>query len=90
MRHTHQDSGKGTSGYPTAIKTVEKFEVLLEHWIEHNAVHAAEFDKWARQASDAGLEAVSRDIFAAADGLRATTSRLRDAMSHLKRGRKGE
>ncbi len=90
MSHTRQDSAEGSSRGPRATQTVEKFEVLLDHWIEHNAVHAAEFEKWAQQARDAGLDEVSQDIFAAADGLREITTRLRDAMAHLKRGRKGE
>ena len=32
---------------------VEKLRVLLPHWIEHNAEHAAEFRAWAEKAKDA-------------------------------------
>ena len=88
MPHTHQDSGESNSGDAEAMQDVEKFRVLIEHWIEHNAAHRAEFEKWARRARDADLEAVSRDISVAADGLREITGRLRDAIAHLKCGRK--
>ncbi len=88
MSHAHEDSGESTSGDAKAMQDVEKFRVLLEHWIEHNAAHGAEFEKWARRARDVDLEEVSRDISAAADGLREITGRLRAAMTHLKRGRK--
>ncbi len=90
MSHTHRDSVESTSGDAKAIQNVEKFHLLLAHWIEHNAVHAAEFEKWARRAREVGLEEVSQDISAAADGLREITGRLHDAMAHLQRGRKEE
>ena len=88
MSHTNRDSGESASGDAKAMQDVEKFRVLLEHWIEHNVAHVAEFEKWARRARDAHLEEVSQDISAAADSLREITGRLRDAMTHLKRGRK--
>ena len=88
MSHTHQDSGESTFGDAEVMQDVEKFRVLLEHWIEHNTAHEAEFEKWARRARDADLEEVSRDISVAADGLREITGRLRDAMAHLKRSKK--
>ena len=71
------------------MQNAEKFRVLLEHWIEHNAVHRAEFEKWASRAGDAGLGEVSGAITAAADCLRDSTGHLRDAMAHLKPGGKG-
>ena len=71
------------------MQDVEKFCVLIEHWIEHNAAHGAEFEKWARRARDAKLEEVSQDISAAADGLREINGRLRDAITHLECGKKG-
>jgi len=27
----------------------EKLRILIPHWIEHNAEHAAEFERWAAQ-----------------------------------------
>jgi len=31
----------------------DKLRVLLPHWIEHNAGHAAEFREWAEKAGEA-------------------------------------
>ena len=33
----------------------DKLRILLPHWIEHNAEHAAEFRQWAGKARGAGL-----------------------------------
>ncbi len=88
MSDLQQDSQESSSGDAEAMQDVEKFRVLIEHWIEHNAAHGAEFEKWARRARDADLEEVSQDISAAADVLREINGRLRDAITHLKCGRK--
>ena len=32
---------------------IDKLRMLLPHWIEHNAEHAAEFKRWADQAGPA-------------------------------------
>ena len=84
MSHTHQHLNERTSGDAKAMQTGEKFRVLLMHWIEHNAAHRAEFEKWAGRARDADLQEVSRDLYAAADGLQEITDRLRHAITHLK------
>ena len=84
-----QHNSPGTApGDGDAIEGIEIFRVLLEHWIEHNAAHVAEFEKWARRAGEAGLEETSREISAAADCLRNSTGRLRDAVDYLTAGRK--
>ncbi len=31
----------------------DKLRILLPHWIEHNAGHAAEFREWAEKAGEA-------------------------------------
>ena len=31
----------------------DKLRILLSHWIEHNAGHAAEFREWAEHAGEA-------------------------------------
>jgi hypothetical protein len=88
MSYTHHDSVESTSGDAEARQDVDKFRVLLKHWIEHNVSHEAEFEKWARRARDADLKEVSCDISAAADSLREITDHLRDAMAHLRGGTK--
>jgi hypothetical protein len=46
------------------VTDLEKLRVLLPHWVEHNAEHAAEFRQWAERAGEAG-----EDIRAAAEAL---------------------
>ena len=62
----------------------EKLAVLLEHWIEHNASHREEFEKWAKRAGKGDLEAVSGEIAAAADRLQDADSCLQRALTHLR------
>ena len=57
---------------------LEKLQVLLPHWIEHNAEHAAEFRRWAEQAGSAAA-----DIVAAAESLETASDRLRQAQEKL-------
>jgi hypothetical protein len=35
------------------MSELDKLRVLLPHWIEHNAEHAAEFRQWAERAGPA-------------------------------------
>ena len=35
------------------MNEIDKLRMLLPHWIEHNAEHAAEFQKWVDQAGPA-------------------------------------
>ena len=39
-----------------AKTTMEKLQILLPHWIEHNNNHEAEFRKWAASARAEGAE----------------------------------
>ncbi|WP_163340101.1 hypothetical protein [Desulfopila sp. IMCC35008] len=36
------------------MENKEKLRVLLQHWIEHNEGHAAEFEKWRHTAEHDG------------------------------------
>ena len=81
-----QDVFLGKAG---AMKDREKLQVLLEHWVEHNAAHEEEFEKWAQRARQAGLEEVCREISGAADRLQEATRCLREALSHLGPGSEG-
>jgi hypothetical protein len=56
----------------------DKLRMLLPHWIEHNAEHAAEFRKWAEQAGPA------RDALLDSAGLvREANNRLQAALEQL-------
>jgi hypothetical protein len=35
------------------MKETDKLRVLLQHWIEHNQEHAAEFLRWSKKAGPA-------------------------------------
>ncbi len=56
----------------------EKLRLLLPHWIEHNAEHAAEFRRWAAQAGEAAadIEAAAARMEAANEALAAALKRL--------------
>jgi predicted metallo-beta-lactamase superfamily hydrolase len=61
-----------------AITDLEKLRVLLPHWIEHNAEHAAEFRQWAERAEEASV-----DIQAAAKALDQANQALTKAQEKL-------
>ncbi len=84
MLSRNQNSRRIASGDRESVQGVEVFRVLVEHWIEHNAAHGAEFDKWAKRATDVGLEEVARQISAAATCLRDSLGHLQSAVTHLK------
>jgi|YNPNPStandDraft_1061719.scaffolds.fasta_scaffold18021_8 hypothetical protein len=56
----------------------EKLRVLLPHWQEHNAEHAAEFRAWAEKAGPARQE-----LLAAAEHLEAANQALQAALAQL-------
>lgn len=60
------------------MKTNEKLRVLIPHWIEHNQVHADEFESWAEKAGD-----VAEDIHAAARAIRNANHALEHALETL-------
>ena len=62
---------------------MEKLQVLINHWIEHNEEHADEFMKWAERARAAGKDAVYDDILKAIGKLRDANSNLRAALESL-------
>jgi hypothetical protein len=61
----------------------EKVRVLLPHWIEHNAEHAAEFRRWAEKVRAAGQEEVAEEIALAAKELEWVNEALSSALEKL-------
>jgi hypothetical protein len=61
----------------------DKLRVLLPHWIEHNAEHAAEFRNWAERARAAGQEEVADEIDTAAKELGWVNEALSAALEKL-------
>lgn len=37
----------------------EKLRIILQHWIEHNAGHVAEFEKWQKTMTEDGKEKIA-------------------------------
>ena len=62
---------------------MEKLQILIEHWIEHNEEHAGEFGKWAERAKSAGNKPVHDDILSAIEKLRNANEHLRTALSKI-------
>lgn len=62
---------------------LDKMQVLLPHWIEHNVEHAAEFRAWAEKARAAGRERVAEEIDTAAQQLGWVNDALRAALYEL-------
>jgi hypothetical protein len=56
----------------------EIMRVLLTHWIEHNQEHAAEYRRWAKNASK-----ISHDLLAAAESLLLVNQALIRALKKL-------
>jgi len=69
---------------------LEKLGVLLPHWMEHNAEHAAEFRGWAAKARDAGREAAAVEIEKAAGALAGANEALSAALRDLAGPAKGD
>jgi hypothetical protein len=70
----------------TAMTDVQKLRVLLPHWIEHNAEHAAEFREWAERARAAGQEGPATDIALAAEEMEWVNEQLAAALKKLDQG----
>ena len=61
----------------------DRLTKLIEHWMGHNRGHVDEFAKWAAKAREAGHDAVSQRILAAAGQMDKANDMLRDALSEL-------
>jgi len=63
--------------------TIEKLQVLLPHWLEHNEHHGAEFRKWAQEARQEGQEALARILDQAVESMAATDAILKKALAEI-------
>lgn len=62
----------------------DKLQLLLPHWIEHNAEHATEFRAWADKARAAGQQEVAEEIDTAAKELGWVNEALTAALNKLR------
>lgn len=67
----------------SAMTDLQKLRILLPHWIEHNAEHAAEFREWAERARAAGQEGPASDIALAAEEMEWVNEQLAAALKKL-------
>ena len=68
------------------MNEIAKLRILLPHWMEHNAEHAAEFREWAVRASAAGQEGPAMDIALAAEEMEWVNEQLAAALEKLGQG----
>jgi hypothetical protein len=68
------------------MREMEKLQVLIGHWMEHNAAHAEEFLRWAERARHEGCAAAASEIAEAAGRVREATQALGRAQAQLGSG----
>ena len=66
-----------------SIDNLQKLQVMLEHWIEHDDSHIESYRDWAEKASAAGEEEVAKEIHLAIDNNEAAKSHLKRAKAIL-------
>ena len=54
----------------TEAAELDKLDILLNHWIEHNNAHKEEYIKWANKAKDLGAVASGYAILEAVESVK--------------------
>ena len=62
---------------------IEKFKILLDHWIEHNKEHGEEFRDWAEKAGGLGEVRVKEEMLDAAQYIDKASESLLRALGNL-------
>jgi len=62
---------------------IEKLQILLAHWVDHNHSHAAEMEKWQKVAADHNKPEVATLIDTAIKGISETDKALTSALEKL-------
>jgi len=65
------------------LSDIEKLQVLLPHWLEHNKSHGTEFFKWAEIISATGDTATAALIRQAAEHLQEADEALSQALESI-------
>ncbi len=66
------------------MNDLEKLQLLLPHWIEHQVEHESEFRTWAERFRLDGQMDVADRLLAAADSLRAAGHHLSGLQKKVK------
>jgi len=61
----------------------KRLSVVIDHWIEHNESHMAEYRKWAQKAEELGLDVVKHEIEDAVEKLNQCNHSLQKALKGL-------
>jgi len=61
----------------------KRLSVVIDHWIEHNKSHMAEYQKWAEKAGQLGLEPMKAHIQKAIENLNQCNLSLKEALKSL-------
>ncbi len=61
----------------------EKLRKLLDHWIQHNDDHAANYRDWAARARAEGLDETAALLEQAAELTQATSEKFAAAARHI-------
>jgi len=66
------------------VKTdMEKLEILLRHWVEHNKEHGKEFQEWAEKAKADGHIETHDDILSAVEKMGEANRYLLRALENI-------
>ena len=71
------------------MEIIKKLDILLNHWMEHNREHAAEYEKWALKVKKEGLSDISRAIQTAGEAIQKSNDHLLNALNLLKKNTEG-
>lgn len=74
--HHHHEAGELSFG--------EKLVKLLEHWIKHNADHAASYNDWAEKAKAEGFAGAEAPLMAAAEMTLEISKKFEEAIEIVK------
>jgi hypothetical protein len=65
------------------MNDIQKLQVLLAHWVEHNREHGEEFRQWAQRAEEFGSGEVASRLEMAAQKMTDLNDSLRAARNLL-------
>ena len=63
--------------------TIEKLQILLPHWVEHNNNHETEFKKWAEEARKEGGNTLADLLDKAVASMATTDTILKEALKEV-------
>ena len=75
--HDHHDSGHGSG--QSEMPMSEKLSKMVQHWLKHNADHAATYRQWAERARKAGMADVAEILESVAEDSQAINGDLERA-----------